>query len=291
VPVSQPTQYRFLDEAGDTTFYGKGKVPIVGQEGVSVCFMLGMVKFKEPLDSLRARVVALQAEIIADPYYRDIASIQKKKAKGGYYLHATDDIPEVRERFFRLIATIDCSFEAVVARKSAERYAIQHQNREEELYADLLSYLLKNKVHQNHRMVLTIAQRGKTTRNATLDKALQIARQRYIGAKNRSSVARRMKAGKLPFGEMLFESDLKASVVFNVQNPHTDPLLNVADYFCWAIQRVFEKGEVRYYNYLREKISLVVDLYDPAAGPGRWSNYYKPARPLTVENKISPPLH
>ncbi len=24
--------HRFLDEAGDTTFYGKGKVPIIGQE-------------------------------------------------------------------------------------------------------------------------------------------------------------------------------------------------------------------------------------------------------------------
>ena len=81
-------------------------------------------------------------------------------------------------------------------------------------------------------------------------------------------------------------------MVFNIQNPHTDPLLNVADYFCWAIQRVFEKGEMRYYNYLREKISLVVDLYDPAAGASNsWSNYYKPMRPLTALNKISPPLH
>ncbi|HMN91463.1 MAG TPA: hypothetical protein PKD70_07565, partial [Saprospiraceae bacterium] len=52
--------HRFLDEAGDTTFYGKGKVDIIGQMGVSCCFILGMVKFKEPLESIRQRVIELQ---------------------------------------------------------------------------------------------------------------------------------------------------------------------------------------------------------------------------------------
>jgi hypothetical protein len=291
VPSVHPTQHRFLDEAGDTTFYGKKRVPIIGQDGVSLCFMLGMVKFKEPLDVLRDRVTVLQNEVATDAYYADIPSIQKKIEKGGYFFHATDDIPEVRERFYRFIKTIDCSFEAVVARKSVERYEQQHHGREDEFYADLLAHLLKNKVRKDHRMVLTIAQRGKTTRNATLDMALQVARDRYMGAQNRKNLAKQVKEGKFSFNNMVFAEDLKADVVFNVQNPHTDPLLNVADYFCWAIQRVFEKGEMRYYNYLREKFSLVVDLYDPAAGPGKWTNYYKPSRPLTAANKISPPLH
>ncbi|QJD79168.1 DUF3800 domain-containing protein [Spirosoma rhododendri] len=285
------TNHRFLDEAGDTTFYGKKRVPIIGQEGVSACFMLGMVKFRQPLSALRTQVATLQNEVIADSYYADIPSIQKKAAAGGYYFHATDDIPEVRQRFYQFINTIDCSFEAVVARKSAERYEQRYHGREDELYADLLAHLLKNKVHKDHRLVLTIAQRGKTTRNATLNMALQIAKERYMGAQNKRSVTERMSKGLQPFGGMLFADDLKADIVFNVQNPHTDPLLNVADYFCWAIQRVFEKGEMRYYNYLREKISLVIDLDDPAAGRGKWTNYYKPNYPLTAANKISPPLH
>ncbi|MCC5612827.1 DUF3800 domain-containing protein [Nostoc sp. CHAB 5834] len=285
------TQHRFLDEAGDTTFYGKGKVPIIGQDGVSSCFILGMVKFKEPLQGIRERVVALQESVANDAYFADVPSIDKKKAKGGYFFHATDDIPEVREKFFRFIHSIDCSFEAVVARKSVEHYAQQHHNKEEELYADLLSHLLKNKVHQDHRMVLTISQRGKTTRNTTLELALQAARRRYVMSQNMKNNKRAAKKILYGFGEMMLESDLKADVVFNIQTPHTDPLLNVADYFCWAVQRVLEKGEVRYYNYLRDKISLVVDLYDPKAGRGKWSNYYKPGNPLTTRNKISPPLH
>jgi hypothetical protein len=32
----------------------------------------------------------------------------------------------------------------------------------------------------------------------------------------------------------------------NEINPLQEPLLNVADYLCWTIQRVFERGETRY---------------------------------------------
>ena len=54
--MSDPTYtyHRFLDEAGDTTFYGKNKSVIIGNSGVSKAFFLGMVKFKQPLDTIRA---------------------------------------------------------------------------------------------------------------------------------------------------------------------------------------------------------------------------------------------
>jgi hypothetical protein len=42
--------HRFLDESGDTTFYGKNKRIIVGEQGISKCFILGMVKFKTKLE-------------------------------------------------------------------------------------------------------------------------------------------------------------------------------------------------------------------------------------------------
>ena len=47
-PMPLDKIHRFLDEAGDTTFFGKGRVPILGQDGVSQCFSLGMVKFAAP---------------------------------------------------------------------------------------------------------------------------------------------------------------------------------------------------------------------------------------------------
>jgi hypothetical protein len=55
------------------------------------------------------------------------------------------------------------------------------------------------------------------------------------------------------------------------------------------VQRVFEQGEVRHYNYLAEKIRLVVDLYDRERYEGS-RNYYDRKNPLTAQNKLGPPV-
>ena len=51
-----------------------------------------------------------------------------------------------------------------------------------------------------------------------------------------------------------------------------------------------KRGEMRYYNFIKEKISLVIDLYDTKNYEG-YKNYYSPKNPLTAENKISPQMH
>jgi len=56
--------------------------------------------------------------------------------------------------------------------------------------------------------VLNIAERGSSTRNTNLQRALDIALQRF---------AKRNSPG-----------DVSSSVVFNVQNHYTEPLLNVS---------------------------------------------------------------
>ncbi|MGY6649288.1 DUF3800 domain-containing protein [Wenyingzhuangia sp. IMCC45574] len=262
--------HRFLDEAGDTTFYGKGKRNIIGTNGVSNVFILGLVKIKDPLDEVREKINSLQNKIVDDSFYH-VPSVIKKINKNGYYLHATDDLPEVRKEMFDLIKTINCSFEAVVGRKSIERYETKHKGKEEYFYADLLSHLLKNKLSKHEKLVMHISERGKSTKNHNLELAFLKAKQRF--SKNNS------------------DQKMKTNVVFNVNYPTKDPLLNLADYFCWTIQRVFEKGEIRYYNYLKEQIKVVVDLYD-TDNYTNWNNYYDNKKnPLTIKNKISPLKH
>lgn len=147
--------HRFLDEAGDTTFYGKGKKNIIGTNGVSNVFILGMIKVKEPLDEVRNKINLLQEKITKDEFYH-VPSVLKKIHKTGYYLHATDDLPEVRKEMFDLIKTLNCSFEAVVGRKNIERYETKHKGKEEYFYADLLSHLLKNKLSKHEKLVIHI---------------------------------------------------------------------------------------------------------------------------------------
>lgn len=266
---SKEFYHRFLDEAGDTTFWGKGKTPVIGKtEGVSLAFILGMVKFKQSLKEVREKVVELQLQVANDPYYKGVPSIEKKKNNTGYYLHATDDLPEVREKFYKLIKSLDLSFEAVVGRKIYDIFVKKHNANESEFYADLLSHLLKNKMELGGRLVLNVSQRGKSTRNRNLENAAETARKRFT----------KTKPGK----------EAQTDFVFNVQNPTSEPLLNVADYLCWAVQRVFERGETRYYDFIEEKISLVIDLYDTEKYEGS-RHYYNHSNKLTAENKLSPP--
>jgi hypothetical protein len=228
-----------------------------------------MVKVLDPLDEVRSKISAMQNVIAADPFF-DVPSVRAKKEKAGYYLHATDDLPEIRKMFFDLINTIDCSVEAVVGRKSIERFETKHKGKEEYFYADLLSHLLKNKFQKHDKLILNIAERGKSTKHNNLNLSLLKAKQRFAATNEKR--------------------EIKTNILFEVNKPTQDPLLNLADYLCWAIQRVFEKGEMRYYHLVQSKISLVVDLYDTVKYKS-WGNYYDKKNPLTAENKISPHVH
>ncbi|NTV66431.1 MAG: DUF3800 domain-containing protein [Chlorobaculum sp.] len=255
--------HRFLDEAGDTTFYGKGKVPVIGNDGSSHCFILGMLKINEPLNDVRKNIIELQKTIEQDNYFTGVPSIEKKKAAYGYFLHAKDDLPEVRKMAFDLIKSIDCSFEAVVGRKIPSLYERKHNGKEAEFYADLLSHLLKNKLNAYERLVLNISHRSKCTTHTNLQNGLN-------KAINRAN-------SKSP------EKPNACTVVFNVQKPTEEPLLNISDYFCWAIQRIFERGENRYYDYISEQVALVQDIYDFENWKGG-GNYYNRKKKLSSNN-------
>lgn len=181
--------HRFLDEAGDTTFYGKGKIPIIGNEGVSTSFLLGMLTLNEPVEDVRNKILMLQTQIAEDPYFQAVPSIQKKKSKMGFFLHAKDAL------------------------------------------------------NNHEKLVLNIAHRSKCTTHKNLEKGLEKA----------NVIA----ANKYP------ENRNGCKMVFNVQKPTTEPIINIADYFLWALQRECEKGESRYVNFLGSRIGSVLKLYAP----------------------------
>jgi hypothetical protein len=109
--------HHFLDEAGDTTFFGKGRVPMLGRQGVSLAFGLRMVGFASPVAEVREQIVNLCREVESDAYLNRIPSVLKRIRSGGFYFHAKDDSPEVRERLFKWIHKTKCSMEMVMGRK------------------------------------------------------------------------------------------------------------------------------------------------------------------------------
>lgn len=228
-----------------------------------------MLKVKEPLDDVRIKIADLQKSIEDDPYFQSIPSIQRRKNKNGFHLHANDDLPEIRKMGYELIKAINCSFEAVVARKIYGLYERKHNGNEAEFYADMLSHLLKNKLNKYDRLVLNIAGRSNCTTHSNL--------KRGLGKSVERSTMRNP------------DQPNDCEVVFNVQTPTSEPILNLADYFVWAIQRVFERGDTRFYDFISHKVSQVIDIYDfdnfqqPKAKSGA---HYGRRRKLTQENLI-----
>ena len=269
IPEPLPVEHRFLDEVGDTTFYGSGKQVILGTEGVSLAFGMGIVRIDRPLPVVHAEILALQKQVEADPLLNVIPSVAKRVARGGFFFHACKDAPEVRALFLHYLRELPCEAEVVMARKIPSLFALKHHGKDDEFYADVLSHLIKGRLKRPQRLVLNIAERGSSTRARVLDEALAKATGRA--------------------GKRWAADELRGKVVFNIQTPSREPLLTVADYLGWAVQRVFEKGEIRFYDYLRDKIRLVVDLYD-TANYANHRNYYDHHRnPLTAANKIGPP--
>lgn len=263
------TYHRFLDESGDMTFFDKNGINIVGSNGVSNTFMIGMVHIKSDLDKVRLELKDMADKVIEDQYFAGIPSIQKRIDNGGFFFHAKDDIPEIRKIMFDYLRSdLKFSLEVIVARKVERIFTKQHMNNEAMFYADILGHLLKSKLGQPGKIVLNVAERDKTTSNTNLQRALESAEERYRNNPRKTT-------------------PLQKTVVFNVQKPTGEPLLGIADYALWAVQRVFSKGEMRYYNVLKDKIPSVVDIYD-TANYENYQNYYGRGNPLTQSNKIGP---
>jgi len=256
--------HRFIDEAGDMTFFGKGKTPILGNEGVSKVFMLGMGQVKQDLIQTREQLFQFYENVENDPFFNTVPSIKKRIDRGGFYVHAKDDPPEIRYRFLQLLnEEIKFSVQIVVGRKKLTRFVNKHHANEREFYADLLSHLLKDK-GSYEKLVLNIAQRSTSTSNRNLEDALSQAHMRH--AKRRTN-------------------EYSAEIKFNVQPYDHEPLLAIVDYVLWTVQRVFERGETRFYDVIKDKVPLVLDLYD-IEKYDNWGNYYSPRNPLTKDNRI-----
>ena len=88
----------FVDEAGDLTFFRKKKI-IVGEEGCSNFFMVGATEIINP-EEVGEKLTQLRADLLADPYFKGVPSMQPETKKTASFFHAKYDLPEVRREVF-----------------------------------------------------------------------------------------------------------------------------------------------------------------------------------------------
>ena len=250
--------YFFVDESGDTIFYDRKGNWIVGNEnGSSKILLMGFIRTTEP-EFLRKKLNELRAVLINDDYLKDIPSMEKTAVA----FHAKDDCPEVRYHVFKLLKDLPFSCNIVVARKS-EKIFNKFNGNTQELYDSLITHLFKNILQLSNNNYIYIATRGSRKRQAPLEDAIHNA---------------------LLYTEAKLQHPINSSQKILPQTPSGESCLQIIDYCNWAIQRAFIKSDMRYYNYLKEKFGLIVDLYDFKDG---WKNFYNKKNPFDT-NKISP---
>jgi len=252
------TNYYFVDESGDTTFYNKRGKLILGSLGVSRFLMIGFIKTDDP-SSLRKNLSILREEIKHDPYLHGIPSLKKSLIS----FHAKDDRPEVREKVFKLIGTLDFTAEIYFARKNETTFEKRFHRKESAFYDYLITKLFENKLHLAKDNKIYFAVRGSSTRQQPLENAIQ-------------------QSVKL-FEKKHYHKN-KSSIKVQAQTPSGEPCLQIIDYINWAIQRAYTNQEIRFYKTIESKIKYLVDLYDTS---NYSDNYYSKKNPFDIK-KIGP---
>ena len=240
----------FVDESGDPTFYDRRGNLIVGQQGCSPILILGLVETQDP-QPLRRAILDLQQEIANDPYFQEFPSLRKTARA----FHAKDDRPEIRYQVFKLLSTLDFKAQFIVARKIERVFRNSFEAKTSRFYHHLVTHLFQNMLHRYQANQIYFARRGSRERQFPLATAIE--------------------RGILRF-EQKWQASVATTITIQAQTPKGEPCLSIIDYLNWAVYRAFTRGEMRYYNTIAAKVSLLVDLYDRANYPNNWYNRRNP---------------
>lgn len=259
--VMTPHHY-FVDESGDgVIFDSRGRV-LVGTGQVQDHFILGMVEFSD-LSAVENDLSGLRSELLADPYFKGVPSMQPERQKTALFFHAKDDIPEVRREVFKVLLRHEFSFYGIIRTMSAVHQRVVKRNERDptyryapsELYDSAVRRLFDRKLHTQPAYKVVFASRGKA-RTRSL-------REHLLHAQKNSKKA----AGTYP--------DAMLEVL---AMPAKDSMgLQVADYCLWAVQRLFSRNEDRYLSLIWPKIALLVDADDISEKP--YGTYHHQKRP------------
>ena len=257
-------KHYFVDEAGDPVLFGgKGKV-LIGAEGCSRYFAVGLLDVPDPA-ALAAELNKLRASLLADPYFKAVPSMQPAAKKTALYFHAKDDLPEVRREVFKLLQQHPVRFSAVIRDKQAVLDYVRSRNerdstyryRQDELYDYGVRRLFKERLHKHDGYDICFAIRGNSHRTAAFRQALEEARDKFARSRGLTVTSR---------------LNLQAAY------PTTEPALQAVDYFLWALQRAYEKREDRFLELIWAQCSLVVDVDDTREN--EYGAYYTKQKPL-----------
>ena len=256
----------YVDEAGDGNLFGRRGKVLVGKEGCSRYFILGVLDVDDPT-ALARDLTQLRTELLADPYFAGVPSMQPERRKTALFFHAKDDLPEVRREVFQLLARHELRFLACVKDKLnvLEYVRVQrdrdpsYRYRSNELYDYLVRRLFREMLHTDDEYNIHFARRWRTDRTEALRLALLTARSR---SEQDHGIATSPRMNVVP------------------SSPPECVCLQAADYYLWALQRLYERREERFVRLMWPGFGLVIDMDDQREAGYR--AYYTQKKPLTL---------
>jgi hypothetical protein len=266
----------FVDEAGDPTIFGKGGKLLAASEGCSRFFIVGKLECRD-VDALTADLERLRQEVMADPFFKDVPSLDPTRKRTAVHFHAKDDPPEVRFLVYKLLARHDLRFVAVVRDKlRLADYALQRRRMDpsyrydpsgHELYDELTRHLF-SRLHGWNDHKIVFAQRGHKPRTKAFVDAI---------AQENDAFTR----------DLGFSRPQPTQVLCAMPKEHAG--LQAVDYYLWALQRFYERAEARYLNFVWPQTLEVLDLDPVPSGKGKKSvvqkTIFNREHPLTLASR------
>lgn len=250
------TKHYFVDEAGDLTIFGKGGKVVLGQEDVSRCFMLGSAVLPDP-SLAHSKLEALRQELMEDPFFSYAPSMHPDNKKTARCFHAKDDLPEVRHEVMKLLPSLGATVVIVIRRKEAlvERFEEHKKGRgktrmQNIVYDELVTEVFRNNLRSGLENRVTFAHRDTKVRGRALRDAL-----RQAGQSKGCDCS--------PHVESAFTWESAG--------------LQVVDYYLWAVQRLYERQQERFFRALESQYVRIIDLDDRRIG-GQSAQYSKTNR-------------
>lgn len=250
--------YCFVDESGDPIFFNKKGKDLVSSGDASPVFIVGYLEIEDP--GMISKILnKLKEEIRNDEYLKSIPSVSKSLL----HFHAKDDCPEIREKIYKAVKEIELKTFVIVARKDTHQFVNKFKGNAASLYEHLVEKLFENRLHLYSDIDIYFSKMGNIVREKNMKSSIEKATNIFMKKWGRK---------------------VESNVRIFIQEPSQIAGLQIIDYLLWAVFRVYVKGEMRYYDFIKEKYSLIVDIFDTKKYP---KIFYSKDNPLDI-NKISP---
>lgn len=263
-PKPNDSTHYFVDESGDGVLFGSQGRVLLGQPEGRSHFMLGVLQVPQP-QILAAELESLRQDLLKDPYFKNVASMQPERNKTALMFHAKDDVPEVRREVFKVLARHEMKFYAVVRDMRYVLAYVQERNarsanyryRPDELYDQTVARLFKDRLHSYEACRISYGVRGTADRTRAFQNALALARTRF---------------------EQKWGKTVTTQIELVPSSPRKEPCLQAVDYMLWALHRYYSRQEGRFIELLWNKVGLIHAVDDTANAA--YGTYYTKKKPL-----------